>query len=126
MQLFGSIFTVIKTDGETQEKAIKEVLEKLQVLEEGLKEFFPDGSCSIDRENVGLLDLVICSLLGPHEVQEEVLGLKILDSEKTPLLCSRVTAINQMSVVKKLSPPHDKLAAFLKFIRENALKSDSA
>ena len=40
MQLFGSMFTVIKTDGEAQEKAINEVLEKLQLLEERLKEFF--------------------------------------------------------------------------------------
>ncbi|XWS48029.1 hypothetical protein CRYUN_Cryun13aG0036900 [Craigia yunnanensis] len=124
-QLFGSIFTIIKTEGEAQEKAIKEVSEKLQLLEEELKEFFPDGSCSIDSENVGLLDLVFCSLFGPQKVEEEVLGLKILDPGKTPLLCSRVTAINQLSLVKELTPPRDKLVAFLKFIRENALKSAS-
>ncbi|XVF09082.1 hypothetical protein REPUB_Repub07fG0060200 [Reevesia pubescens] len=125
-QLFGSIFTVIITDGETQEKAIKEVSEKLQLLEEGLKEFFPDGNSSIDSENVGLLDLVFCSLFGPHKVEEEVLGMKILDPEETPLLFSRVTAINQLPLVKELTPPHDKLGAFLKFIREKALKSASA
>ncbi|OMO79176.1 hypothetical protein COLO4_24509 [Corchorus olitorius] len=39
-QLFETMFKVVKTDGEAQEKAITEVFEKLQVLEEGMKEFF--------------------------------------------------------------------------------------
>ncbi|EOY21833.1 Glutathione S-transferase tau 9, putative [Theobroma cacao] len=124
--LLQTLITVIKTDGEAQEKAIKELLEKLEVLGEGMKEFFPDGNPSIDSENVGLLDLVFFTSFGLHQVREEVLGIKIVDPEKTTLLFSWVTAINQLPLVKELTPPHDKLVAFLKFIRENALKSSSA
>ncbi|XVE56946.1 hypothetical protein DITRI_Ditri04bG0051800 [Diplodiscus trichospermus] len=79
-----------------------------------------------NSENMGLLDLVFCSLFGLHKFEEEVIGTKILDPEKTPLLSSRITAINQLSVVKELTPPHDKLVTFLKFLRENALKSAAA
>ncbi|XWS51126.1 hypothetical protein CRYUN_Cryun12cG0150000 [Craigia yunnanensis] len=117
-QLFQTMITVIKTDGEAQEKAIKEVLEKLEMLEEGMKEFFPDRNPSIDSENLGLLDLVFFSSFGLHKVREEVLGIQIIDPEKTPLLFSWVKAINQLPLVKELTPPHDKLVAFLKFIRE--------
>lgn len=35
------LLTVVKTCGEVQEKAIKELLEKVQVLEEGMKDFLP-------------------------------------------------------------------------------------
>ncbi|KAK6261624.1 hypothetical protein QUC31_007440 [Theobroma cacao] len=115
MQLFDTMFTVTKTEGEAQRKAVKEVSEKLQVLEEGIKEF----------QNIGLLDIVILSLLGPHKVQEEVLGIKIIDPEKTPLIFSWLTAINQMTVVKESTPPHDKLVALLKFLKENSLKSSA-
>ncbi|XVE56948.1 hypothetical protein DITRI_Ditri04bG0052000 [Diplodiscus trichospermus] len=124
--LFETMFTVVKTDGEAQEKAVKELLEKLQVLEEGIKEFFPDGNICIDSNNVGLLDLVLLSVFGPYNVQEEVLGIKIIDMEKTPLVYSWLRAINQLPLVKESIPPHDKLAAVLKFMRENALKSSSA
>ncbi|WRX19052.1 Glutathione S-transferase, partial [Theobroma cacao] len=70
-QLFDTMFTVTKTEGEAQRKAVKEVSEKLQVLEEGIKELFPNGNPCIDSQNIGLLDIVILSLLGPHKVQEE-------------------------------------------------------
>ncbi|XWS37361.1 hypothetical protein CRYUN_Cryun19dG0036400 [Craigia yunnanensis] len=111
-QLFQSKITVIKTDGEAQEKAIKEVLEKLEVLEEGMKEFFPDGNPSIDSENLGL-DLVFFSSFELHKVQKELLGIQIIDPEKTPLLFSWVKAINQLPLVNELTPPHDKFVAFL-------------
>ena len=126
MQLFDTMYTVTKTDGEAQEKAVKELLEKLEVLEDGIKEFFPDGNPCIDSDNVGLLDLVIVSLFGPYKIQEEVLGIKIIDPEKTPLIFSWLTALNQLPLVKETIPPHDKLVAILKYVRENALKSSSA
>ncbi|EOY21827.1 Glutathione S-transferase tau 9 [Theobroma cacao] len=124
-QLFDTMFTVTKTEGEAQRKAVKEVSEKLQVLEEGIKELFPNGNPCIDSQNIGLLDIVILSLLGPHKVQEEVLGIKIIDPEKTPLIFAWLTAINQLTVVKESTPPHDKLVALLKFLRENSLKSSA-
>ncbi|XWS51124.1 hypothetical protein CRYUN_Cryun12cG0149800 [Craigia yunnanensis] len=124
--LFESMLTVVKTDGEAQEKAIKELLGKLEVLEEGMKEFFPDGNPCVGSDNIELLDLVMLSLFGAHKIQEEVLGIKIIDPEKTPLIFSWLTAINELPLVKESTPPHDNLVGILKFVRENGLKSSSA
>ncbi|OMO79192.1 hypothetical protein COLO4_24503 [Corchorus olitorius] len=123
--MIDSMFTVLKTDGEEQEKAMKEVSEKLELLEEGVKELVPDGSCPIDNESMGLLDLLFCSLFGSQKVPEEVHGMKMIHPEKTPLLYSRIAAINQLPLVIELTPPHDKMVSFLKVFRENALKSSS-
>lgn len=117
------MLTVMKTAGETQEKAIKELSEKLQVLEEGMKGFFPNGTPVISNQNMGILEIMICSLIGPYKLQEEVLGIKIIDAEKTPLLVSWLTAINELPLVKESTPPRDNTVALLKFVRENALKS---
>ncbi|ONI08671.1 hypothetical protein PRUPE_5G192800 [Prunus persica] len=125
--VFESLSLACTSDGEVQEKAIKELLEKLKTFEEGMKEFFPDGIASIEsRKNLGLLDIVLCSVFGPHKVQEEVLGIKIIDPEKTPLIFSWVTALTELPLVKELTPPHEKLLAFLQFFRNNALKSGAA
>ena len=96
------------------------------MLEEGMKDFFPNGTPSISNRNMGILEIMICSLLGPYKLQEEVLGIKIIDPEKTPLIFSWLTAINELTLVKELAPPQDKTVALLKFVRENALKSSSA
>ena len=122
MQLYETMLTVMKAAGEAQEKAIKELLEKLQVLEEGMKDFFPNVAPSITHRSIGILQ----NLLGPYKFQEEVLGIKIIDPEKTPLIFSWLTAINELTLVKELAPPQDKTVALLKFVRENALKSSSA
>ena len=90
------------------------------MLEEGMKDFFPNGTPSISNRNMGILEIMICSLLGPYKLQEEVLGIKIIDPEKTPLIFSWLTALNEL---KQLAPPHDKTIALLKFVRKNALKS---
>ncbi|KAH0975700.1 hypothetical protein GBA52_017599 [Prunus armeniaca] len=126
-QVFESLSLACTSDGEVQEKAIKELLEKLKTFEEGMKEFFPDGIASIERsKTLGLLDIVLCSVFGPHKVQEEVLGVKIVDPEKTPLIFSWVTALTELPLVKELTPPHEKLLALLQFFRNNALKSGAA
>jgi glutathione S-transferase len=121
VQLFEAMILVVKSDGEAQEKAIKEVFEKLKLLEEGIKNIFPEGFPPIHHENVGLLDIVILSIFEPHKVQEEVLGLKVIDPEKTPLIFSRLKALLELPVVKEALPPHEKLLEVLKYIRQNAL-----
>ncbi|KAM5570738.1 hypothetical protein ABKV19_011398 [Rosa sericea] len=127
-QVSEAMVLVIKTIGEAQEKAIKEVSEKVKLLEAGLKGLFPDGIPSVHEysKNVTLLDLVILAHFGGYEAQEEVLGLKLIDSEKTPLVVSCITALIEIPAVKESLNPLEKVVAFLKFFRENALKSATA
>jgi len=125
-QVFENMVLILKIDGEAQEKAVKEVSEKLSLLEEGIKSIFPEGIPIINQENVGLLDIVIVSTFGFYKAQEEVLGLKLIDPEKTsPLLFSRLKVLLELPVVKGALPPHEKVVGALKFMRQNALNSAS-
>lgn len=126
VQLFDTVFKVVKTEGEAQQKALKEVHEKLELLEVGMKEFFPEGKVSINEENMTILDIVTCSLFGAYKVQEEVLGLTILDPEKVPLVLSWVHALMEVPIVMELTPPHDKLVGIFQFIRQRGLQDPTA
>ena len=103
------MFLISTTGGETREKATKELFGKLEPLEEGLKGFFQNDIPIVDSKNLSLLDILMCSLCGPYKVEEEVIGLKIIDPEKYALVFSWVTALNQVPEVKELIPPHDKV-----------------
>ena len=50
MQVFENKTLVLKSDGEAQEKAVKEVFERLNTLEEETKNIFPDGIQIIDQK----------------------------------------------------------------------------
>ncbi|WRX15622.1 Glutathione S-transferase [Theobroma cacao] len=84
-----------------------------QVLEEGVKDIY----------NVGYLDFLICSVFSFRSAMEKVLGIKILDSEKTPLLYSWVTKLNDLALVKETIASHEKLVEVLKVVREKALQT---
>lgn len=114
---------VITSDGEAQEKATKDLFEKLTILEEGMKDFFPGGTPSINGENMGLLDILMYALFGPYKAHEEVLGMKMIDPERNPLLFSWVMAITEIPVVQESTPPHEKLVGLVQFIRQHALQS---
>ncbi|KAK4568226.1 hypothetical protein RGQ29_003851 [Quercus rubra] len=124
-QVFETMMLVLKSDGEAQAKAAKEVSERFSTLEEEIKNIFPEGIQVIDQKNVGLLDLVIVSTFGYYKAQEEYLGLKLIDREKTPLLFSWLSALLELPVVKESLLPHEKVVGFLKLMREMALKSTS-
>lgn len=122
MQLCESLSLVFTTDGEAQEKARKELFEKLKVLEQGMRESFPDLIHS-NTKSIGILDVVMFSIFGSHEAQEQVLGIKVIDPDKNPLLFSWMKALKDLPLVKDVvSAPHDKLVALLESVRNNTLK----
>ncbi|KAL3748459.1 hypothetical protein ACJRO7_009665 [Eucalyptus globulus] len=99
--LYEATVSVIKTDGEAQERAVEKVHEKLKVLEEGIEGKYPGGFPFINGDNMGLLDIVVFLILGHLEVLEAVLGVKFLDSEKYPSVTSWVKALKEFPVVKE-------------------------
>ena len=127
VQLFEGVGRVVTTDGEAQEKATNDLFEKLKALEGGMKEFFPRGSPtpSINGENMGLLDILMCTLFGPYKIHEEVVGIKMIDPERNPPLSSWLMALTEKPVMKEINPPHEKLFALVHFIRPNALQSSN-
>lgn len=44
--------TVLKTDGEAQEKDIKKMLDVIKVFEEGVKDIFPDCNINVDTSTL--------------------------------------------------------------------------
>ncbi|KAH7859065.1 hypothetical protein Vadar_031073 [Vaccinium darrowii] len=117
-QLLVAMRQVLITEGEAQEKAIKEAIDTLKVVEEGMLEFFP--TTTITNENqLGFLDIVICSVLGAHKAIEEVIGVKLVDPERNPLVFSWLEAILELPGVKEIRPTHEKTVAFIQFIRDN-------
>ncbi|PON93613.1 Glutathione S-transferase, C-terminal-like [Trema orientale] len=122
------MMTVIKTDGEAHEKALNQVYELLKVLEEGMKSFFPRGSPTLNytTKNLNLLDIVAGSVFCPFKTTEQVLGTKIIDPEKTPMLFSWVKALSELPLMKEATPPHEKLFEILKYFREICIKTPAA
>lgn len=122
VQLLESIAKLYTADKEAQEKALKEVHEKLIILEAGVKENSPGGSHRVCAKELGILDIMMIATLGSFEPQEEVLGVKILDPVRNPLIFSWVQALNQLPVVKESNPPEEKLIALLQLLKERGIK----
>ncbi|KAL6183114.1 hypothetical protein ACLB2K_044525 [Fragaria x ananassa] len=124
-QLFEAIVLVIKTDGEARQKTIKEMFNKLKLLEDGVKDLFSDGiPLVVDNNiNVGLLDVLMFSIFDSYEAHEQVLGIKVIDPEKTPVIYSWIKSINELHVVKELHIPHEKVLASVKLFRKLSMNS---
>ncbi|KAI8528904.1 hypothetical protein RHMOL_Rhmol12G0184100 [Rhododendron molle] len=117
-QLFVAVRQVLITKGEAQEKAIKEEIDTLKVVEEGMLEFFP--TTPITNENqLGVLDIIICSVLGSYEALEEVFGVKLIDPERNPLVFSWLEAVLKLPVVKEIRPTHEETVTYLQNLRDN-------
>lgn len=123
MQVFESMKKLISIDGEALQKAIEETTEKINVLEKGMKEIYPEGFWKLEGRNLGMLDILVSSAFSPHKVFEEAFGYKVLDPKGTPLMFSWVQELNKLPLVQELLPPTDKFLPLLKNVRENALKS---
>ncbi|KAJ8452338.1 hypothetical protein Cgig2_006143 [Carnegiea gigantea] len=125
VQAFELMVTALKTEEVAQQKVLNELLEKLDVAEEELKEIFPSGAPTFQDGNPEYLDIVFCSFFGAHETMEEFFGAKLLIPERYPLLSSWVAALSQVPAVKEATPSAPKMLRFLDFFRQKALKSNA-
>lgn len=102
-----------------KDRAFDEFFEKLQVMEEGMKDFFPGERSNICAETMGLLDIIIVGSLGTYKAAAEVLRMKILDPQRNPFIYSWVNTLLELPLVKQTLPPHDKVVSRLEFIKQN-------
>ncbi|PRQ16166.1 putative glutathione transferase [Rosa chinensis] len=105
--------TVIITEGEVQEKALSQVYELMKLLDEGIKTFFPDGNPTFEARNLGLLDIVGSSVFCAFSAVEELIVVKIIDPEKTPVLFSWITALREQPIVMETIAPPEKLVSLI-------------
>ncbi|PIN06878.1 Glutathione S-transferase [Handroanthus impetiginosus] len=117
-----SIKIYIAQDKEAQDKACQDTFEKLHVLEEGMNNFILENPRLINGEKMDILDIMIIATLGAFRAQEEVLGIKILDPKKHPLIFEWVTNLMKVDVVKEITASHEELVLALQTFRQNAAK----
>nr|ATL77054.1 glutathione S-transferase 4 [Phellodendron amurense] len=111
-----SLWSFIIKEGKEQEEAFAQALENLKILEEELK-----GNKFFGGERIGLADLALGWLAERGCVVEEVVGVKIVEKEKFPLLSAWMKAFLEVPIIKESLPPHEKLVTRIRDIREKFL-----
>ncbi|KAF2294030.1 hypothetical protein GH714_006808 [Hevea brasiliensis] len=91
-------------EGKELEVAILSTIESLKYLEEELR-----GKKFFGGETIGLADLALGWIAYYMDVLEEVIGVKVIDQEKFPLLVAWIQEFSNIPMIKKSWPPRDKL-----------------
>jgi hypothetical protein len=101
LQMVPVIYAIRSNEGEAQKKAVEEFLGLIKILEDGIdKDVHMQGPFFHGKEP-GLLDII----LGPRKtglkrLEQMCPGIKLLDEEQVPLLCSYMEAYTELAVVK--------------------------
>lgn len=108
------ISAFFRGSGEEQEKAAKEALEMLKILEEqglGDKKFFGGDS-------INLVDIFYGFFAHWFLAMEEVVGIKVLEPSTLPRLFAWTKNFKEVPVIKENLPDYDKVVAYLRGLRE--------
>ncbi|EOY05460.1 Glutathione S-transferase tau 7 [Theobroma cacao] len=104
----------LSTGREEQEKAAKEFLEALKIIEEkalGDKKFF--GGYTIN-----LVDIYYGTLAYWFRNVEEIMGVGVLDTNTSLRLYQWAQNFLEVSVIKETIPDHDKMLAYARHVRK--------
>ncbi|KAF8402040.1 hypothetical protein HHK36_012991 [Tetracentron sinense] len=109
-----TFYKFFRTDGEEQEKAIKDALEVMRILEEqglGEKKFFGGNT-------VGLADIAWGWMAYWLGVMEEAVGRKLFVAHAFPRLHEWMENFKKVPVIKEKLPDRNGMLALFKHIRE--------
>ncbi|KAK1309443.1 hypothetical protein QJS10_CPA09g01501 [Acorus calamus] len=109
--------------GEEQEKAIAEFVENVTTMEKEIAKEFPAGKLFFNGERPGYLDVVVGSASRWVKAIERVVGVKLVDEERTPLVHSWLAAFAELSVAKDTLPEIERTFVRAMEIRERVLAS---
>ncbi|KAJ9680199.1 hypothetical protein PVL29_019487 [Vitis rotundifolia] len=116
-----SIRSVLMKQGKEQEEAMVPAMENLKFLEEELK-----GKKFFGGEKIGFVDLALGWLGNSISILEEIVGLKIVDEEKFPLLSAWMQDFADASIIKDNWPPRDKMIVKFQALLDAAAIAESA
>ncbi|CAL9079101.1 unnamed protein product [Musa textilis] len=116
-------YAIIRSQGEELEKATKEFIEVLRILENGIMEDFPRKGPFIHGSSPGLLDIIVGTGNAGTKAIEEVADVKLFNEEMTPQLYSYVHAFLSLDLVKNTVVPYDKVFEAIEERRMMALSS---
>ncbi|CAN8275667.1 unnamed protein product [Cochlearia groenlandica] len=120
-EVVGVMTHVLFREGEAQEKSKEEAREKFKVLEDGLKNHFPNKIIET-IDDVGLLDIIIMATFGDHKVYREATGVEMINLESTPTLYNWITRLQELDVMKEFGVPSYELMNFLKIYKQKRFK----
>ncbi|XP_057547287.1 probable glutathione S-transferase [Amaranthus tricolor] len=102
-----TVKTALMTEGEESEKALEELHELLNILENEIK-----GKKFFGGENIGYLDIVASMIAFWIPCLQEVLHKEVITKEKYPSICNWTNELLACSVVNQNLPNKEKLLAF--------------
>ncbi|XP_057998323.1 probable glutathione S-transferase [Hevea brasiliensis] len=95
---------ILLKQGKEQEEAIVSTIENLKYLEEELK-----GKKFFGGETIGLVDIALGWLACHFNVVEEIIGVKLIEQQKFPLLVAWMQEFSNIPTIQESWPPRDKL-----------------
>ena len=104
-------------EGEDREKAAKEALEALKILEEqglGDKKFF-------GGETINMVDIALAWLAYWFECYEDIVGFKLVEPNTMPKLHTWLQNLKQVPVIKENLPDYQNLITHLTNLRHRYL-----
>jgi glutathione S-transferase len=116
-----TFFAFFRATEEEKEKAAKEALEVLKILEEeclGDKKFF-------GGENFGMVDIAYGWLAHWFEASEEVVGVKLVEPSTLPRLHAWIQRLKEIPVIKENLPDRERLLVHFRRLRQMFLSDSS-
>nr|TKS12793.1 putative glutathione S-transferase isoform X2 [Populus alba] len=116
-----TFFAFFRATEEEKEKAAKEALEVLKILEEqclGDKKFF-------GGENIGMVDIAYGWLAHWFEASEEVVGVKLVEPSTLPRLHAWIHRLKEIPVIKENLPDRERLLVHFRRLRQMFLSDPS-
>ncbi|KAJ3705739.1 hypothetical protein LUZ61_009444 [Rhynchospora tenuis] len=90
-----------ESEGVAQKQAIEDFLGQYKTLEDGIKEDIYVQGPFIHGESPGILDVIIGTTGARLKHFKHVPGVKLVDKEQIPLLCSTMDAYAELDIVKE-------------------------
>ncbi|MED6172622.1 hypothetical protein PIB30_051758 [Stylosanthes scabra] len=112
-KIMPACYPILLKRGEENQKAIEDMEEMQRVLEEGIKQDFPEKSSFFNGKTMGLLDIVMGVNGYNYKAFHEVTNSEII-GPKNPKIFMWVNALKEHPLMKDTLPPHDKVVAMLK------------
>ncbi|KAK1260634.1 hypothetical protein QJS04_geneDACA019496 [Acorus gramineus] len=109
--------------GEVREKAMAEFVENVTTMEKEIVKEFPVGKPFFNGERPGYLDVVVGSTSSWIKVVERIVGVKLVDQERTPLVYSWLTAFAELDITKDTMPEMERFFVRAVEAREKLLAS---
>ncbi|KAI3953901.1 hypothetical protein MKW98_017725 [Papaver atlanticum] len=107
------------------DQGMKEFAKNLEVLEEGIKEFYSSDKPAFDGESPIFLSITLIGILGPYKTFEKVAGVKLIHPDKNPFFINLLHTLSELPEVKECFPPAEKFETLVQHYKELSLQQSS-